>query len=853
MAATVGLICIAAIAAIVGSTLRPEQVAHAQPPVAEVKPAAILAERVDRYGDALPTDAVRRFGTARLRQASAHFVQFTPDGKTLVTGNGANSLGVFDAATGRKLRDVGENSQLNPTGFRMTPDGKRVLCLGSNVTLWDLATGELVQRYKIDRCSSIAVSPDGNRFVVLLEYESTIQHVDINSGQILAQQKLPFERTHESRLEFDDSGRVVTMQITSIKKERDHLGVDREPLQLWDTTANSLANGPIPGVEVPNDFALIPGTKSIAYAINKGPILIWDTANKKEIRQIAISANHSPVSKIIVSQDGKRLVAKMDKAYEVFEIATGKSLLKIDGDQQILWFSTINLSADGKQVASASRLGSIVRVWNVDTGKELLADSGHTARPDIDLSADGTTLLSNYSWIVTEAYDWDLKTGNGVRNTGRPFELRDSPGRRFLGGKLWSVDLNRETLLLTMKYRGGKEIRTCKTPDARHRGSAFSDDGRHFAMSFEDDKHTVLIWTPGERKEPFVITGHPNTCQHIQFSHEGKILFAGAGTNSHLYDVATGKLIHTLKSNGPQGHSSFTKDNRVLVSGGVWNDATCRVWNTITGEQTATLIDPTLLATTDADSKGRASIKGIQFSPDERLLAVMSGIDDQSSIVVWEVSTWKLVKSFTPFRPRGGSVMMRFSKDGRSLFVANPDTTILEWDLSGRFGTSNSQKLSQKRLDELAMKLGDRDGYPAVWELIDHPEQAIALFRGPLKPASKPTAEQLAKWIASLDAEAFRERDDAQRTLLAQGDAALPALEIARKAASSAEARDRIETLVGQLREGNSPQQVRSPRIIAILALIGDEASRKLLAEYAKGDPRDRLTQDAKKVLAKAP
>jgi len=107
--------------------------------------------------------------------------------------------------------------------------------------------------------------------------------------------------------------------------------------------------------------------------------------------------------------------------------------------------------------------------------------------------------------------------------------------------------------------------------------------------------------------------------------------------------------------------------------------------------------------------------------------------------------------------------------------------------------------------------------------------------------------------IASLDAEAFRERDDAQRTLLAQGDAALPALEIARKAASSAEARDRIETLVGQLREGKSPQQVRSPRIIAILALIGDEASRKLLAEYAKGDPHDRLTQDAKKVLAKAP
>ncbi len=410
---------------------------------------------------------------------------------------------------------------------------------------------------------------------------------------------------------------------------------------------------------------------------------------------------------------------------------------------------------------------------------------------------------------------------------------------------------------MTASDKAGKVIATCKIPEGLSRGQTFSEDGRHFAISFQDDKHTVLLWTPLERKEPFVITGHSEACQHLRFSHDGKMLLAGAGVGKHdrlnvlqLYDVATGQLIHNLKSNGSPDHSLFTKDDRVLVTGGPWNDATCRVWNIVAGEQTATLIDPTLRLTSDASYKSRPSIEGIEFSPDERLLAVMSGIDDQSSIAVWEVGTWKLVKSFTPFRPRAGSATMRFSKDGRSLFVANPDTTILEWDLSGRFGTSNAQKLSQKRLDELALKIGEREGYSAIWELIDHPEQAIALFHGPLKPAAKPTAEQLEKWIANLDAEAFRERDDAQRKLLAQGDAALPALEIALKAASSAEARERIETVVGQLREGKSSLQLRNRRIIAILDLIGDDASRKLLAEYAKGDPRDRLTQDAKKAIA---
>lgn len=654
MAATVGLICVATI---VGTTLRPEQVAHAQPPVAEVKPAEIPAERVDRYGDPLPTDAVRRFGTVRLRQPHPHFVQFTPDGKTLVAGTGQAPLGVFDATTGRKLRDVGENAINNPAGFRLTPDGKRVLCLGYNVTLWDFATGELLQRYKIGRCESLAMSSDGKSFICQLLGTPVIQHVELNSGRILAKKKFPFEITHGSRFEFGDSGTVVTMQIMATKEVgKNSYRNDLEPLQLWDTTANTLANGPIPGVEVPNDFALIPGTKSIAYAIKKGPILIWDSVNQKEIRQIAVTAKGSTVSKIIVSQDGKRLVARMEKAVEVFEIATGKSLFKSDFDPQILRGATINLSPDGKQVACASGLESVVRVWNVDTGKELLADAGHTGRPDIELSADGRTLFSNLDFVSTrEAYDWDLKTGNGVRNPGRSFVPRDSPGRKSLGGKLWNVDFNTETLVLTATNKANQVIVSCKIPDSHWRGSAFSDDGRHFAISFQEDKHTLLIWTLGERKEPFVITGHRDACQHLQFSHDGKMLFAGAGTHNnydvdvlHLYDVATGKLIHILKSNGSPGHSCFTKDDRVLVTGGLWNDATCRIWNTVTGKQTATLVDPALRLTTDANYKALPNIGGIEFSPDERLLAVMSGIDDQSSIAVWEVATWKLVKSFAP-------------------------------------------------------------------------------------------------------------------------------------------------------------------------------------------------------------
>ncbi len=854
LAASIGLICVAAV---VTSTLRPQQAVQARQPVADTKPATQPAVLMDSYGDALPAGAVRRFGTMRLRQPSAHYLQFTPDGKTLVAGSGHEPLGVFDAATGRKLRDIGEHSINDHYEFRLTPDGKQVLCLGYNVTLWDVATGKLVKRYEIGRCSSVTVAPDGKRFAVLLLNDPKIQYVDIVTGNIIAEKKLVVERTHESRLEFDDTGKVLAMQILSTEKIKDgQYRIVHQPIQLWKTADGTVSNGPTSNGETPNDFALIPGTKSLAYSAKKGPIVIWDTEKEQEIRTIAPTETGAVVTELVVSKDGKRIVARTKNTVELFEIASGKSLFKLDVDPNRSGYLVVNLSADGKQLACTNRLESTVRVWNVDTGKELLADSGHTSKPAIELAADGATLSSKVAGL--EAFDWDLKTGKGVRKPEPKITTTTSPFDCTAEGKLWNFTIDNRTQELIVTDKPGKKIATCKVPDQNSRGMVISDDGKHLAASFQDRDDTVLIWTPGERKEPFVVTGHRDACQHLKFSHDGKTLFAGAGTHNnynvdvlHLYDVATGKLIHTLKSNGSPGHSEFTADDRVLVTGGLWNDATCRVWNTATGEQTATLIDPTLRLTTESGTpKALAKIEGVQFSPDERLLAVLSGIDDQSSIAVWEVGTWKLVKSFAPFRPRASQASMLFSADGRSLFVANPDTTILQWDLTGKFGLPNVEKLTPSQLTATATKLGSPDGYSAIWDLMDHPEQAIALFRGALKPAPKPKANELAKCIAELDSKAFREREDAQRTLLAYGDGALPALEAALKGTLSAEARGSIEKIVEQLRQGQTPLQLQQRRMVTVLDKLADPRAKELLKEYAGGEEHDRLTQDAKRALA---
>src|SRR5262249_18760333 len=62
----------------------------------------------DSHGDLLPPGALARLGTVRLRH-SAHVssVAFSPDGKTLASGEYDHAIRLWDVATGKEIRRFG--------------------------------------------------------------------------------------------------------------------------------------------------------------------------------------------------------------------------------------------------------------------------------------------------------------------------------------------------------------------------------------------------------------------------------------------------------------------------------------------------------------------------------------------------------------------------------------------------------------------------------------------------------------------------------------------------------------------------------------------------------------------------
>jgi WD40 repeat protein len=225
--------------------------------------------------------------------------------------------------------------------------------------------------------------------------------------------------------------------------------------------------------------AFSPDGSLIASLSSDGEVSLLDPVHSRFIRTMT---GGEAGFNLAFSSDGKRLAAAAGDFAVVWDVSTGRQLLKAThaaGSETLTpqeWIYNAAISADGKFLAYAARGNEFAHVWNVDTGRQILELRHGTSVAAVAFNADGTKLGTG-SFDGT-ARVWELPAGNELQRTSHPGGaevLLFSPnGSQFAAGGMDGLISISET------HRADRPAYF--TAPSGVRSVAFSPDGRRVAI-----------------------------------------------------------------------------------------------------------------------------------------------------------------------------------------------------------------------------------------------------------------------------------------------------------------------------------------------------------------------------------
>jgi WD40 repeat protein/serine/threonine protein kinase len=415
---------------------------------------------------------------------------------------------------------------------------------------------------------------------------------------------------------------------------------------------------------------------------------------------------------ITFSPDGKKMATGCADGFtRIYEVPGGNLLAVTATQERNVW--RVKFSPDGKFLATASgdMKSTSAKIWDAETGAEILSLIGHTARVrGIDFSPDGKL-------IATGSRDgtiriWDAESGMelkkfAVEETGTLVETNDvqfTPDGKTLitvnmsGTRAWEVS------------SGNVLFNLDKTQSAF--SVAVSPDGKLFAQG--GSSSLIYIYDAVTGKQISTIAGHEGAIQQISFSPDGKLIASASSDRTvRFFDARSGVEVQNLKAHLSEAWSiAFSPDGKFIATSGT--DFKAFLWDAAEVMKTSSFIFGAY------NNEGWLPISADRTKAAVTYYVASENIEEQ---IIWDVSAQKRIVTFSS---EISDIESRaFSPDGAILAIGHRNGEIVF-----RNGTSGAEIRRFKAHDDRTSGLafspdgkrlvsGGYDGAVKIWNTED--------------------------------------------------------------------------------------------------------------------------------------
>ena len=481
----------------------------------------------------------------------------------IAIGKRDGTLQLWDVATRKKLSTLRGHidlplQPLNKPGHRMfkknwvlavafSRDGTRLASGSTDTTirLWD-TTGDrdsMILQKHTGVTNALAFSPDG-KTLASGSTDKTVQLWDTTTGEPLA--TLTGHLNGITALAFSPDGRTLVS------------GSPDGTIRFWQTATgtpvDTLITGHTHSIKAATFFE---DSSTLVSAAFNGEITFWDVETSQR-STVQNSGHRDWYSAVGFSPDGTKLVSAAADGTIVFgEFPTGFKITKPDnltrltdvstGAELATWQKHANeliFSPDDRTKTVASTSGNGIRLWNTETGDELVIPlyealplGFHENMPTIlalAFSPDGRWLVSGTT--EGDIRMWDVATGEALtvfaeptkqKNLGHISALAFSPDRALLAAgtpsqlHLWDVRTGHKIFSVSTVHKRG-----WGTHHDYPRPLVFSPDGAIFLSGHGSG--TIQLWDAKTGDKVAALDGHTQEVETLKFSPDGETLVSTA-------------------------------------------------------------------------------------------------------------------------------------------------------------------------------------------------------------------------------------------------------------------------------------------------------------------------------------